>query len=182
MDAREKIVLAAIECIEAHGMKGTTIRAVAKQAECNSAAISYYFGGMENLVNIAMSRTLGEGFNLSDFVELEDKDFREYLMAVFSFLIKGSQMYPNLTKAHFYKIFNLDDYNAPLTAVINGFLEDILAKIRSKTDLPESALRQKLFVLMSQVVYFISAPRLLSSFAGGTDNETVIAELVHRLF
>ena len=41
--AREKIILAAIGCIEKDGLRRVTIRGIARAAGANSAAISYYF-------------------------------------------------------------------------------------------------------------------------------------------
>jgi AcrR family transcriptional regulator len=41
--AEEKIITAAVECIEKYGIKGTTIRQIAEQAGVNIAAVNYYF-------------------------------------------------------------------------------------------------------------------------------------------
>ncbi len=39
----EKIILAAINCIEKYGLENTTIRKIGEEAGTNSASISYYF-------------------------------------------------------------------------------------------------------------------------------------------
>ncbi|MDR1094475.1 MAG: hypothetical protein LBL66_10060 [Clostridiales bacterium] len=185
-DVKEKIALATIGCLERYGRSGTTIRRIAEIGGVNSAAISYHFGGADNLIDTVMRRTLGEAFTLSDYAEFENRDLKGYLRAVFTFLIEGARKFPNISKAHLYGIYTDGDYSSPVVAAMNGFLEQLLRKITPKTDLTETVLRRRLFILMSQVVYFIVSPGLLNGFAypngGGPDAEGFAAALIDDLF
>jgi AcrR family transcriptional regulator len=186
MSVKEKIVNAAIECIEQYGMAGTTIRKVARIAGVNSAAISYHFGGEKKMIDTALARTLQNAFSLSDFEAFEDAELKTYLTAVFGFLIRGAFRFPNISKAHLYDVYIGGEDNAPVSVALSGFLEELLAKIRPKTDLEEAVLRRRLFTLMAQVVYFIVSPRLLTGFAPDTavaeNAEKAAEDLVEALF
>jgi AcrR family transcriptional regulator len=67
---RDRIILATVNCIERDGLEAVTVRAIAKEAEVNTAAVNYYFGTKERLIQAALSRTLEEGF-LGSLGELE---------------------------------------------------------------------------------------------------------------
>lgn len=178
-NVREKIVTAAIECLELYGMAGTTIRKVAGRAGVNSAAISYYFGGVDNLIETAMGYTLAQAFNFDDYNE--NDTLKDYLKAVFCFQIQGAYKFPNISKAHFYKIYIEGDYSSAATAAVNGFLEKVLTIIRSKTRLSEDILRRRLFILMAQAVYFAVTPKLLDGLLPlGAAGEKEIALFVNN--
>ena len=174
---REKIIIATIECIEKYGMSGVTVRKITEHAGVNVAAVNYYFGDQAKLMEIAMATTLSNGFDITNFTQYNDKDLKEYLTAVFEFLVEGAKKYHNISKAHLYKVYLENDYNSPVTNVMNSFLEEILKNVISKTKMSERALRQRLLWLMGQIIYQIAAPNLFESF--GKAN---IKELIECLF
>jgi AcrR family transcriptional regulator len=178
---KEKIIGAAIECLEMYGMNNTTIRKIADRAELNSASISYYFDGEKNLMKIVMKQTLANAFDLSQFIEFESNGLKEYLTDVFVFLVNGAFKFPNISKAHLYNIFIENDYNSPVVIYMTEFLEQVLAKIAPKTNLNEKELRQKLFFLMTQVIYFIVSPKLLEKFTGQLEAKIFIRGLVEQI-
>jgi len=59
MDKKEKIILAAIEEFVEHGFAGARVRNISIKAGVNLAAISYYFGGKEELYKEVL-RYIGE--------------------------------------------------------------------------------------------------------------------------
>ncbi|MDP4095119.1 MAG: TetR family transcriptional regulator, partial [Bacillota bacterium] len=52
-NAKERIILATIELIEKKGINSITTRGIASTANVNSAAINYYFGSKEKLLDEA---------------------------------------------------------------------------------------------------------------------------------
>ncbi len=69
MEAKERILKAAEELFFIKGYEGTGIREIARLAGVNSAMISYYFGGKENLYITLLSRHLGEFVDAVDSLE-----------------------------------------------------------------------------------------------------------------
>ena len=53
-----KIIEAAIACIEKYGYGETTVRKIAAQADVNVAAVNYYFGSKDELINRALEISL----------------------------------------------------------------------------------------------------------------------------
>ena len=86
----ERIVVAAIECVEEYGLHGTTIRRIAQKAGVNSAAISYYFRSKEKLLDRAMQDALKNAFDWKDFQSSESFTPQERLIAVFDELMAGA--------------------------------------------------------------------------------------------
>jgi AcrR family transcriptional regulator len=56
-DRREQMIEAAIESLKEVGYAGTSIREIARRGSFNSALISYYFGGLHNLLLAALDHS-----------------------------------------------------------------------------------------------------------------------------
>src|SRR5690554_1998665 len=48
--SREKVIRASIDLFNVNGYSGTSVRDIARKAECNVALISYYFGSKQGLL------------------------------------------------------------------------------------------------------------------------------------
>ncbi|SDZ28423.1 DNA-binding transcriptional regulator, AcrR family [Evansella caseinilytica] len=59
--SKEKVIKAAIELFNVQGFSGTSVRDIAKTAECNVALISYYFGSKQGLLEYLITDFL-EGY------------------------------------------------------------------------------------------------------------------------
>jgi AcrR family transcriptional regulator len=57
--SRERILEAALDLFGERGLTGTTVRDIASRAKVNIAAISYYFGGKEELYRAVAERVMG---------------------------------------------------------------------------------------------------------------------------
>lgn len=57
---REDLIRAATQLLTTVGFAGATTRAIAAQAKCNVGLISYYFGGLNNLLLEALDRSAAE--------------------------------------------------------------------------------------------------------------------------
>ena len=55
-----RIILATIECLERFGVTGTTVRRITEAAGVNVAAINYYFGDKEALLEAALAQSLDQ--------------------------------------------------------------------------------------------------------------------------
>lgn len=59
-ETRERLIEAAAQTLRAEGYAGTSARAIAKAAGCNSALVFYHFGGVDALLLAALDRSSEE--------------------------------------------------------------------------------------------------------------------------
>ena len=129
--AREKIILAAIGCIEKDGLRRVTIRGIARAAGANSAAISYYFGSKERLVDEALKRTLENAFGDWERLLVEERESaEESLRTVLRELLEGARKFPGLVKAHLYEPFINGQFNTPFVRRFHRFLAAMTERIQ----------------------------------------------------
>lgn len=97
----EKIVDAAIQCIEEVGLGAATIRKIAQTAGVNSAAINYYFRSKDVLLERVMEQTTENAFGDWERIIVDTtRSPAERLRFILTELLEGSFGYPNLVKAH----------------------------------------------------------------------------------
>src|SRR4030042_5190155 len=127
---REKIIVTAIEFIEAHGLESLTIRSIATKAGVNSAAINYYFGTKEKLVEEALNRTLEEFKKMpEEILQADDLDLKDRLQGFFGALFEGMTRWPRIVKAHLQSPLLSGDYGTPFCDMFNSFLTDLLRRL-----------------------------------------------------
>ncbi|MFQ6083162.1 MAG: TetR/AcrR family transcriptional regulator [Candidatus Aminicenantia bacterium] len=156
---REKIILATINCIEKGGIQGVTIRGIAKEAKVNSAAINYYFGTKEKLVDEALKRTLDEMSKMpEELLDSEDLAPRARLQAFFTALMDGMFKWRGITKAHFYNPLMENNYNTLSVRRFNVFLADLTNRIKG---LKPKNNGKDLKITIVQVISAIMIPALM---------------------
>ena len=129
---QQQIITATIECIEKHGVHGTTIRRIAEAAGGNSAAISYYFRGKDNLVALALEQALENAFDWEDFASCEALPAVDRVIAIFEDLVEGALRYPGTARALFYQTLTQGDYDTPAVRSLTGFLEQLTADLKGR--------------------------------------------------
>ena len=101
----QKVVQAAIDCMEEYGVQKTTIRAIAAKAGLNSAAINYYFKNKGELMKLALEQALKNAFGVS-YVEICPQDSpSELLERLFDYWLQGIRSHPGIIRAYFYEPF-----------------------------------------------------------------------------
>lgn len=128
-----KIMLATISCIEKEGLGAVTVRNIAKEAEVNSAAINYYFGSKERLLEETFNFTLNHLFNdLNDI--LKGRELNSYsLQKIFlSFFLQGMINYPNLIKAFLFDPAVSGKYGELFINQFNIFLNELVERIKAE--------------------------------------------------
>jgi len=182
----EKIITAAIECLEKYGVQGATNRKIAEMAGINSAAINYYFRSKEVLIQQAMERTLANAFDWKDIDQLPGDTPQEHCIAIFLNLIEGSLNYPGITHAHFFGLLTSQDYNTRVVKRLNDFVADPVRDLQLRgLQMQEAELQQACIQITSAAFFLILSPRL---FLSGFDldlnapeqREKFIRSLVHR--
>lgn len=176
-EVKQKIILSAIECIEAEGLQGATIRKIAKQAGVNVAAINYHFGSKEQLFNIVLNSTLNESFvnNIQDYEELWLSDTKTALQLFLEDTIQGAINFPNLTKAHLTESFINNDFSTNSVNKMNEFLTNLHELIQNI--LPsEDEMEQKLAIVQLFSAFLMTGmmPKLFDQFLGTEMKNTEI--------
>jgi AcrR family transcriptional regulator len=154
-EPRARLVEAAIEQIEQHGLSRLTIREVAAAAGANIAAVNYYFGSKDALVSAALEgtiRSLMEDVDeiLKDLAADPKRGFAE----LFEYLLEGIQRYPRISKAHLHDAFSGDDYSGPFPALFAPMLGRIRGALRAALpELSEAAASRRTVVGLSAVFF-----------------------------
>ncbi len=149
---RDRIIATTINIIGHEGMQALTTRKIAQEAGVNIAAINYYFGSKDKLVELALEKTLDEMAGLpGDLLELQKLDERARLRAFLSGLMGAAIKYPGLVKAHLFPTFMHNDYDTPFVRRFAAFLADI----HDKTSDLKAEGREK--ITKSGIVQIVSA-------------------------
>jgi AcrR family transcriptional regulator len=113
-EPRARLVEAAIEQIEQHGLSRLTIREVAAAAGANIAAVNYYFGSKDALVAAALEGTLHHLLaDLEEMLKGIASDPKVGFSELLEYLLEGTLRFPRISKAHLHDAFSGDDYSGP---------------------------------------------------------------------
>ena len=178
----DRIVEAAIECIEKYGVKGATNRKIAALAGVNNAAINYYFRTKEALVDRCMRVTLDNAFDWEDIASLPGRTARERCVAIFKDLIQGGLNYPGLTRSHFYDLISEGNYQSLAVEKLNEFVENLAKDMQLKgAGLESNELRLACMQITSAAMMIILAPQLFAPFGFDMRDEATRDSFVNRL-
>jgi AcrR family transcriptional regulator len=183
----DKIIQAAIDCIEKYGLQGTTNRKIAEMAGVNSAAVNYYFRSKEALIDRCMQETLKNAFDWEDFNQLPANSPKEKCAAIFDDLIRGACNYPGLTRAHYSGLILEDEYDSLAVTKLNEFLIDLVEDLKKNgVQLEEKELQMAVSEIASVFMLMSLAPRIFKESFGIDMNDTdmrrrFIYRLVDRL-
>lgn len=150
MDKREQtimnIIVATIDCIAKDGIAGATVRSITSRAGVNTAAINYYFGSRENLIEAALQETLKNAFDTDDILRQPEDDYRTVFAATLGHWYDGIVLYPGITRAHFDEIVNNRSGAETINAGFRKFITDIYAILiqHGLPDSPDSYARLKM--------------------------------------
>jgi AcrR family transcriptional regulator len=164
---KERLIDAALACIQRDGLHYVTIRSVAQKAGVNSAAVNYYFGSKKNLLKDAMTRALEnatDNFKImenpppgGDFTE----SFREFLKHNF----EGMVNYPEIVRALLYEPFTAGRYEREILNWITGYFESLSGLInKSKKDDEVEDIKFITVQIISSLLFPSMFPNLFSKF------------------
>ncbi len=130
---RERIYSATIKIIGKEGIQALTTRRIAREAGVNIAAINYYFGSKDKLVEEVLNGALDEmaGFP-SDLLDAEALEVPARLQAFFQGLLGSIVKYPGLVKALLYAPLVNNDYSTPFVRRFQEFMEDVHIKLKDR--------------------------------------------------
>ncbi len=132
---RDRIFLATLTCLERDGLESMTVRAIAKEAQVNTAAINYYFGTKARLVEQVLTRTLREGLDgsldeLEELISMKDGNIRSALREFLPLFFGQMVNWPRLSEAQLHDALTTQNYDSPAIAETNSFLSRFLEMVR----------------------------------------------------
>ncbi len=128
---RDRIFIATLACIERDGLDSVTVRAIAKEAEVNTAAINYYFGTKAKLVEQVLTRTLHEGLDgsldeLEELIRSMGGDVRAGIRAFLPIFFGQMLNWPRLSEAQLHDALTHQNYDGPAISETNDFMSRFL--------------------------------------------------------
>lgn len=97
---KEHILLSTINAIEKYGLAKLTTRLIADEADVNNAALHYYFGTKDQLIDAALNQTANHMLDDTKVILMADKPIELRMREMIEYIIEGVLRYPNLIRAH----------------------------------------------------------------------------------
>lgn len=168
LPTRERILLATIQVIEKEGVHSLTTRGIAKAAEVNSAAINYYFGTKERLIEETLKYSLSHLFEDLGVMYGKDRtDKHSLLKDILTYYLEGALKYPGLIKAHFYEPLIHNRYDTPSIRLLLENLQGIIDHIAVlEPGVEKETLKMQVLQKLSAVLMPAMLPEFFENFLG----------------
>jgi AcrR family transcriptional regulator len=167
---KERILRAAIVCIERDGLDRASVRRIALEAGANVAAISYHFGSKDQLIAEVRAHTLRGALSQAitdlDALIAEGLPVRRALPRWLDDYLADAVRWPRITYLHLRDVLVEQDYRSVAARELDRFLDELLERVSPvATRLDAGRKRIVLAQIWSNVVLLMLMPRLLAPFA-----------------
>jgi len=166
--AQEKIVLAAIDCIEEEGIQDVTVRSIAAKAGVNIAAINYYFRSKDNLMAVVIESTTKHFVgDLMEYLDRTDIDIRDRLRRLLRYLVDGAMRFPRISLANVYEVLVEGKEDAFFVGEFQTLLDHMLKRMsESMPGRDPGRLRFAVVQVLSAAMFPSLAPAVFRGFVG----------------
>lgn len=168
--ARDRILKAAIACIERDGLDRASVRQIALEAGANVAAVNYYFGSKDELIAQVREHTL-HGALAQELARLDGLvagglPISRALPLWLDGYLADAVRWPRITHAQLRDVMLDQDYRAPAARELNAFLEQLLQRLPPAAS-PAAGRRARVALAQawSSVLLLMLMPRLLAPFS-----------------
>ncbi|HTN92650.1 MAG TPA: TetR/AcrR family transcriptional regulator [Sorangium sp.] len=184
-DPRQRLVVAAIEQIEQHGIGQATVRKIAAAAGVNIAAVNYYFRSKEALLAAALEGSIRH--MLEDGEELLARmpgDPLDALSGLLGYYLEGCLRFPNLSRAHLNDAFHGDDYSGPFPVLFGPVIERLRDLVQAAVPgLDQRAAAHRVVTALSAVffpAFFAGLFQGLGALGSPADRLAYVRELARQ--
>jgi AcrR family transcriptional regulator len=125
---KKHILESTLTAIEKFGYQNITTRVIAKEAGVNNAAIHYYYGTKEKLVDEALAMTLDHMLEDSSEILSRPSNLENRLIWLFQYLVEGIQRFPNLIRAHLNGPLMEGRKDSPFITMMDRWIQLILVE------------------------------------------------------
>ena len=151
---KEKILQTTLQIISTEGVKGITIRKIAKISGVNVAAINYHFKSKENLINKTLKlfgKKMETTFTELDTLPLSPKEKLKHFLLNF---LDSQIKYPGFLRSQIERISHGDDMTPKAVENMKSGRKVLLKLIKAITkEESEEKLSMILFQLMSGIMF-----------------------------
>ena len=166
-DTKTHILEAAIMTIERHGIQHVTTRLIADAAGVNNAALHYYYGTKEQLVEAALAQSVRHMGEDLEAILAKPFSVREGLHEALTYLVGGAVRYPNIVRAHFLAPISGTGAPSPGAAQFETHVCRLRAYILArKPELAQAHVAASLHTAISACLLTAMAPDVLAEKAG----------------
>ncbi len=162
--ARQRIILAAIDILNSEGVNGITTRRIAEKAEVNSAAVNYYYGSKDNLIDHALNMTLEHVF--SDWkiiLGLEELDLPVRLYCLLDYTMEGILKYPGVVRSHLFDPLTKETTRKAFAEKTGSLLDMLSTMLDERMPLTRESLRLSLGQMLLTVISAAMIPELFTA-------------------
>jgi AcrR family transcriptional regulator len=156
---KQHILEATINAIETHGLPGLTTRLIAAQAGVNNAALHYYYGTKEALVEAALTLSLDHMLADADEILGRPVSVRDRLRALYAYLIDGTYKFPNLIRAHLWSPLVEGTTRSPFERMQGAWADRLWLEVhRDRPHASEADVRLALHSSLGGIVFLVLVP------------------------
>jgi AcrR family transcriptional regulator len=167
IDPRQRIILAAIDMLNIDGVGSITTRRIAEMAGVNSAAMNYYFGSKDNLIDYIMDTTLEHAFNdWKMILELEELDFPVRVYCLLDFTMEGISRYPGIVRSHLFDPDVKEKTKLAFAEKTSSLLDKLSEGLSERIPMTQDDLRLSLGQILLSVLSAAMIPELFTSVTG----------------
>lgn len=180
---RDYIIIATIAAIEKFGLAHVTTRRIADEAGVNNAALHYYFGTKENLVEHALALSLQRiGEDTAAILSVQE-EYPERLKTLFEYFCDGVLRFPNLMRAHLSDPLMEGTPNSPFPTMLADLLMRSSAEFETRvSDSVHQRLRMAFQAAMAALLFAgLLPPKSGVSAAVDLHNETTRTAFIEVL-
>ncbi len=184
---RDRIIVATLECFERFGVEETTVRRIADLAQVNVAAVNYYFGSKDRLIDVALAASLEQVFpdaasELAEAIHAEAGDVRRGTERFLNEFFTVAFKWPRTAYAHLRPMLAEQRYDGPAVASFRKFVENFASVVEPAMPEPDPKLRRAMvYQVWSSFLLTAIAPAVLPDLVGKEGTVPSLAESMVRL-
>ena len=122
---KQHILEKTIEAIEKYGLQNLTTRVIADEAGVNNAALHYYYGTKEVLIEQGLALTLQHMLEDTGQILSGASSLEERLHALFEYVVDGVLHFPNVIRAHIQGPLMEGKADTPFMNMLETWLDQI---------------------------------------------------------
>jgi AcrR family transcriptional regulator len=131
---KEHILLSTIDAIEKHGLMNLTTRLIAEEAGVNNAALHYYFGTKEQLIDTALNQTAYHMLGDTKTILESDNPIENRIREMFDYIIEGVLRFPNIIRAHMIGPLLYTKRQTELSFLLNSWVDLAVEALKPYTE------------------------------------------------
>jgi AcrR family transcriptional regulator len=140
-NTKQHILLSTIDAIETYGLSHLTTRLIAETAGVNNAALHYYFGTKENLIDAALNQTAKHMLEDTEEILGRDEPIETRIRAMVDYILDGVIKFPNIIRAHMIGPLFYEERQSDLSNMLDRWISLTLDAL--KPNFPEDELDRK---------------------------------------